>query len=159
MIPETSTGKKAAPVEVPVEVAEFSRPEISGAIDDQKFTPWLSPQALDDYIQRKNKGFEKSFWQRGHWIRAVEGRWENGNHEFRIAYEPLPNSDTWQWQYRVNQTQAAFAVSIEEMSERGYRLCQTQFYIHPDSTRRFQGVWQRELGDLQSMVETSAINQ
>jgi len=143
------------PIEASAKAEEALEPKAAVTIDDQKFTPWLSPQALDDYIQNKNQGFEQTFWQRGHWIRAVEGRWGNGNHEFRIAYEPLPNPDTWQWQYRVNQSQNDFAASIKEMSVHGYSLYQTQFYKRPDGARRFQGVWQREIGDLQTMVGNS----
>ncbi len=141
----------------PFAVAENERVEIPGTIetagiDDQKFTPWLSPEALDQYIREKNRGFEESFWERGHWIKAVEGRWAEGDHQFRIAYEPIPNPDSWQWQYRVNQTQSSFAASIREMSERGFKLRQTQSYERPDGERRFQGVWQREIKDLPSMV-------
>lgn len=134
------------------EVEEIPEPENVVRIDEQKFTPWLSPIALDTYIRQKNEGFEESFWERGHWIKAVEGRWADGNHEFRIAFEPVPNPDTWQWQYRVNQTQSEFATSIKEMSQRGYKLYQTQSYPRPDGTRRFQGVWQREVQDLPTMV-------
>lgn len=134
------------------EPVEIPQPTRTVEIDEQKFTPWLSPEQLDQHIRKKNEGFDESFWERGHWIKAVEGRWAEGNHQFRIAYEPIPNPDTWQWQYRVNQTQRSFAASIREMSERGFQLFQTQSYLRPDGERRFQGVWQRELKDLPSMV-------
>ncbi|MEX2580061.1 MAG: hypothetical protein WD342_13465 [Verrucomicrobiales bacterium] len=114
-------------------------------IDDSQFTPWLSPLALDGYIRKKNEGFEQSFWERGHWITAVEGRWADGTHEFRIAYEPIPDTAEWRWHYRANQAQEEFAESIDEFSEDGYTLIHSQAFDRPDGTKRFQGVWRKEL--------------
>lgn len=153
LISEEEKRPVAKPVDlVDGEPEKIPEPIRTAEIDERKFTSWLSPEGLDQHIRDKNDGFEESFWERGHWIKAVEGRWAEGDHQFRIAYEPIPNPETWQWQYRVNQTQSTFAASIREMSERGFKLYQTQSYERPDGERRFQGVWQREIKDLPTMV-------
>ncbi len=109
------------------------------------FTRWMSPLALDSYIRQKNAGFEQTFWKRGHWITAVEGRWEDGTHEFRIAYERIPNPSSWQWQYRANQTPEEFHKNAFELRSKGFALVQSQSFDHPDRQKRYQAVWQKEV--------------
>lgn len=110
------------------------------------FTAWMSPLALDTYIRQQNGGREETFWDRGHWITAVEGRWQGGEHQFRIAYEEIPDMDSWQWQYRANQTFEQFAGQIEELAREGYRLVQSQSFERPGEGPRYQGVWRRRVG-------------
>lgn len=127
----------------PEEVAE-ANPGLSqatGRIGD--FTPWMSPTELDSYIKAQNDGHSTSFWRRGHWITAVEGRWNGEDHQFRIAYEKTPQSPEWQWQYRVNQTPEEFLENTKDLRTRGFRIVQVQSFDHPDSRRRYQTVWER----------------
>lgn len=112
-------------------------------VTSEDFTSWMSPLALDTYIRQKNRGFEKTFWERGHWIKAVEGRWNNGAHEFRIAFAANPDPDRVQWCYRIDQTEAQFTETLNRLRNEGYTLAQSHAYDHPDGSRRFQGVWQR----------------
>lgn len=114
-------------------------------IADSDFTLWMSPLALDTYIRQKNRGFEQTFWERGHWIKAVEGRWEKGGHEFRIAFAANPDPDRLQWYYRIDQTESEFSEALRRFQNDGYTLVQSHAYDHPDGTKRFQGVWQREI--------------
>jgi hypothetical protein len=107
------------------------------------FTPWMSPAELDSYIKKQNEGHSTSFWRRGHWITAVEGRWNGEDHEFRIAYDRTPQSPEWQWQYRVNQTPEEFLENTKDLRARGFRIVQVQSFDHPDSRRRYQTVWER----------------
>lgn len=113
------------------------------------FTPWMSPLALDTYIRTKNAGFSESFWKRGHWITAVEGRWVDGTHEFRISYGKIPDRNTWQWQYRVNQKPEEFSRTALELRAQGFKMVQSQSFDHPDSTKRFQAVWQKRVAPAQ----------
>ena len=97
-------------------------------IVESDFTQWMSPLALDTYIRQKNRGFSQTFWERGHWIKAVEGRWSNRAHEFRIALSSNPEPDRIQWYYRIDQTEAEFAESIGRLENDGYTLAQSHAY-------------------------------
>lgn len=108
------------------------------------FTPWMTPVALDTYIRQLNGPHEESFWKRGHWICAVEGRWREGGHEFRIVYEKMPG-DAWAWRYRANRTRRAFLAEDLRLRTEGFRLVQEQAFLHPDGSERVQGVWRRRL--------------
>ena len=107
------------------------------------FTGWMTPDELDQHIRTINEGYELSFWERGHWINAVEGRWHEGNHQFRIRYESMPSPNAWEWKYRVDQTQEEFFESIQSMATSGYSLVQSHSYRRPDGSQRFQAVWRR----------------
>lgn len=134
-IPVTMIENEAASPSLPL----LDRDGVTG----EDFTPWMSPLALDTYIRQKNRGFEKNFWERGHWIKAVEGRWNNGSHEFRIAFAANPDPERIQWHYRIDQTEAQFAEALSRLRGEGYTLAQSHAYDHPDGSKRFQGVWQR----------------
>jgi len=121
-----------------------------------EFTAWMTPLALDTYIRLKNQGYSESFWQRGHWITAVEGRQESDSVEFRIALDKIPDLNRWQWQYRVNQSTKEFARTSREFADQGFKLVHTQSFAEPDGTTKFQAVWQRELSDATPVVETRA---
>ncbi len=115
---------------------------IATSATESEFTPWLSPLALDTYIRQLNQGFGQTFWQRGYWITAVEGRWYNGAHEFRIIFKASP--DHAHWQYRANQTLTAFKSSNDDLQKEGYSMAQSQAYTRPDGMLRYQGVWHRQ---------------
>ncbi len=130
------------------EPAESERLKTAAVAEPMKvkgFTPWMEPLALDTYIRAKSSGTGKTFWESGHWITAVEGRWKDGTREFRISYDQIPEIETWQWRYKVNQSQEEFATSVSEMVEQGYTLVQTQTFRQPDGDHRYQGVWHRQL--------------
>lgn len=129
---------------------------VAEPIKKKGFTPWMEPLALDTYIRAKSTGSGKTFWESGHWITAVEGRWNNGTREFRIAYDEIPEIETWQWRYKVNQSQKEFATSVTEMVDQGYTLVQTQTFRQPDGEHRYQGVWHRQLAR-PTVAGTSAI--
>ncbi len=122
---------RSLPLATPVDVVEAD------------FTPWMSPLALDTYLRQKNRGHHSSLWSRGHWIRAVEGRWRDGAHEFRIALGAMNRPGELQWLYRFDLTEIAFAEELARLGDKGFVLRQSQAYRHPDGTRRYQAVWQR----------------
>ena len=111
---------------------------------ESDFTPWMSNLALDTYLRQKNRGYQGSYWARGNWIRAIEGRWHGGTREFRIALGKMERPGEVQWQYRVDLTEIAFAEELVRMSAKEFQLAQSQAYRHPDGSMRYQAVWQRE---------------
>ncbi|MEM9015998.1 MAG: hypothetical protein AAGC68_03210 [Verrucomicrobiota bacterium] len=109
------------------------------------FTAWMAPSQLDAYIRTKNEGFSESFWNRGHWITKVEGRWQNGGHQFRISYEKMPDQDNWQWQYRINMDQQGFFEAMLDFQGQGYFLISKQSFVDGTGRDRYQAVWQRRI--------------
>lgn len=110
---------------------------------ESDFTPWMSNLALATYLRQKNRGFEGGYWARGHWIRAIEGRWHEGAQEFRIALGKMERPGEVQWHHRVDLTEIAFAEELARMSAKEYQLAQSQACRHPDGSMRYQAVWQR----------------
>ena len=108
-----------------------------------QFTPWMTPGSLNAHILKLNSGHELSFWDRGHWIIAVEGRQNGSTQEFRIIYEETPQDRDFQWRYRIDQTQPAFLKNLKEMKNAGYTLVQSQAFQTSDRSLRYQAVWQR----------------
>jgi hypothetical protein len=113
-------------------------------LSESDFTPWMSSLALDTYLRQKNRGYQGSYWARGHWIRAIEGRWHEGAREFRIALGEMERPGEVQWHYRVDLTKIAFSEELARMSAKEFQLAQSQAYRHPDGSMRYQAVWQRE---------------
>lgn len=142
------TGDTTTTAEVPPSAAKTLPLVTREGVADRDFTPWMSPLALDTFIRQRNRGFTKTYWERGHCIEAVEGRWENGAHEFRIAIDMLHDQNRFQWYYRIDQTEAIFAETLDRLEKEGYTLAQSHAYDHPDGTKRYQGVWQRETSTL-----------
>jgi hypothetical protein len=135
---------------VPIDWDEVDSDEAAGPFPEtteageSDFTPWMSLLALDTYIRQKNRGFEETFWERGNGIRAIEGRWRNGAHEFRIAFARHQKAGGMQWLYRIDQTPAKFEESNSRFAAEGFTLIQSHSYEHPDGNPRYQGVWRKE---------------
>lgn len=141
----------------PTETLETGRETVlTPPVESGEFTAWMTPLALDTYIRHRNRGYSESFWERGHWITAVEGRWENGIREFRISFDQIPDRSRWQWQYRVNHTAAEFVQASREFSALGYKLVQSQTFREPSGAPRYQGVWRMDLAQQAPAVETAA---
>ena len=149
---------RAMPIAEPISTSSANATPVLIATTaiEQDFTPWMSPLALDTYVRQLNGGYEQSFWQRGNWITAVEGRWTQGAHEFRIVFNPIPDLDRWQWQYRANQTRESFLKSSLELESQGYRIVQSQAFSLSDGSLRYQGVWQK-MGESQSVANRSSL--
>lgn len=131
----------AEPIPVPdPSPREVERPGLS----ESDFTPWMTPLVLDTYIRQKNRGHRGGFWTRGNWIRAIEGRWREGEREFRIALGTMDRPGEIDWNYRLDLTEAAFAEALTRFGSQGYALVQSQAYRHPDGALRYQAVWQRD---------------
>lgn len=151
--PEAQT--TAAPATVGSD-AKASAPALPGAsaasppimaragLRESDFTPWMSSLALDTYLRQKNRGEQGSYWARGHWIRAIEGRWHEGAREFRIALGMMERPGEVQWHYRIDLPEIAFAEELARMSAQEFQLAQSQACRHPDGSMRYQAVWQRE---------------
>jgi len=140
-------GSAAGPSQPPAVVSAPAVPILKPAeLAGSDFTPWMSPLALDTYIRAKNRGNRGNFWEQGHWIRAVEGRWHGDSHEFRIAIGTFAEGERFRWYYRIDMAEAEFVETRGRLEAEGYRLFQSHSYSRPDRTKRFQAVWRKEPG-------------
>lgn len=137
-----AAGPPAPSAAAPISDAS-SRETGDPGVAEEDFTAWMSPLALDTYIRQKNRGHRGGFWTRGNWIRAIEGRWREGDREYRIALGAMERPGEIDWNYRLDLTEAAFAEAFARFAGEGYALAQSQAYRHPDGTLRYQAVWRR----------------
>lgn len=124
-------------------VSKDGLPLVSLENYENRFTDWMTPGELNQHILALNQGQEISFWDRGHWIVAVEGRWSNRRQEYRIVYERVPENSDFQWRYRIAQSRDTFTRNIQELRNDGFTLVQSQVYELPDKSSQYQAVWQK----------------
>jgi hypothetical protein len=129
----------AAPAPEPHEPPIVTRDDVA----EKDYTPWMSSLALETYFRQKNRGYKDSFWARGNWIRAIEGRWHEGTREYRIALGTMSRPGEIQWQYRLDMTEISFAEELAILGAKDFVLVQSQAYRYADGTTRYQAVWQQ----------------
>ena len=65
---------------------------------DEEFSDWMNHTDLDNYFFVLNNGDEEtSFFEKGHRITAIEGRWNNNQDEYRITYGDSKGTAYWWW--------------------------------------------------------------
>ena len=113
---------------------------------NKDFTPWMSHAELDDFLKQFDTnppGGHPNYWDKGHWINAVEARWHDGIPQYRIRYGETPQDFHCSWYWYLNQDQQSFSNHVHEFADQGYILLDPNSYLRPDDTRRYQGVWHR----------------
>jgi len=88
-------------------------------------TAWMSLSDLNAYLEGLDgdKPEGKNFWDRGHWITAIEGRWEAGIPQYRVSYDAVPEARraVW-WQWYLNQDKQSFDAHVHQLADEGYTL-------------------------------------
>ena len=111
---------------------------------DKDFTSWMKKSDLDNYFQVLNNFDEdQDFFAKGHWITAAEGRWNQGNYEYRIKYSNTP-SKKYSWYWHINQDYKTFIEQSAEYHNRGFRLVYGQSFKSATGELRYQGVWHKD---------------
>ncbi len=113
---------------------------------NSSFTPWMSRPDLDQFLAQFDTnppGGHPNYWDDGHWIDAVEGRWHDGIPQYRIRYSAVPNGFHAEWYWYINQDQQSFSTHVHELADKGLVLLDPNSFLRPDDTRRYQGVWHR----------------
>ena len=110
------------------------------------YTPWMDKAQLDAYMASLDGNVQggKNYWDRGHWITAVEGRWNEGKPEHRIRYSETPKgkkSVVWYWWLNCNQTE--WAGHVERYADDGCTLKHWTSYMRPDGRMIYDGVWHK----------------
>jgi tetratricopeptide (TPR) repeat protein len=107
----------------------------------EDFTGWMTKSDLDSYFEILNKAdTESSYFDKGHWISAVEGRWNGEETEYRVIIEDSPNRP-FKWWWWFGQSQDAFVRKIKKYEKSRTSLVYAQSFLMPDGSARYQGVW------------------
>jgi hypothetical protein len=113
-------------------------------VKNRGFTPWMSLSELNAFMKTfdsKHPG-EPNYWDQGHWITAVEGRWHRGIPQYRIRYGDAPGNGYW-WYWYINQDKAGFNKKIHDYADDGFILAYWNKLRWPDGTWRYQAVWHK----------------
>lgn len=113
---------------------------------DDDWTPWMDMAQMGAFMAALDgdKPGGKNYWDRGHWITAVEGRWQDGKPEHRIRYAPTPKGKkavTWYWWLNANQEE--WAGHVEKYADSGFTLNHFSSYQRPDGRTIYDGVWHK----------------
>jgi hypothetical protein len=112
------------------------------------FTPWMTGAELNKFcagFDTTPPGGHPNFWDKGHWIDAVEGRWHEGVPQYRLKYSDSPHgSGRYLWWYRYyNMDQQSYSRLVHELADQGFTLLDPNSFLRPDDSRRYQGVWHK----------------
>lgn len=130
---------------VPLVVSLLALAGCCSAPRKASFSPWMR---LPEFSARLNEleakqADGKNFWAHGHWIAAVEGRWEKGAPEFRIRIGDTPAGQRYWWYWWFNQSREDFNRHIHRLSDDGFTLVYSNKFQWPDGSERFSGVWHK----------------
>lgn len=124
------------------------------------FTPWMTGVELQKFCDAHDTtppGGHPNFWDKGHWIDAVEGRWHDGVPQYRLRYGDSPKHCYLWWYWYFNQDQESFSRHVHEFADQGFTLLDPNSFRRPDDTRRYQGVWHKTQTKAEHQAEAAAI--
>ncbi|PXA03847.1 hypothetical protein DDZ13_09395 [Coraliomargarita sinensis] len=114
--------------------------------DDAKGTStgWLPLAQFNAELARlEKKQNGKNFWDEGHWVTSVDGRWNNGIAEYRMSYAEVPENEGYWWYWWFNQEESSFEQRKRYYSDEGFTMVHSQSYLNPEGEKRYQGVWHK----------------
>ncbi len=110
------------------------------------FTPWMTGAELGIFLSQFDTdppGGHPNYWDDGHWIDAVEGRWHDGVPQYRLRYGDAPKDAPHWWYWYFNQSQEDYSRHVHEFADQGFTLLDPNSFLRPDDARRYQGVWHK----------------
>lgn len=122
------------------------RTQPTGQYTDNTFTEWMPWVQFRQFLDEKDKRDEKNktFWDRGYWVLAAEGRWKDGQQQYRVKIAEAPKNKAYLWMWYVNQEQQEFDKHIEQFAVEGYTMIYCNSFTRPSGTRLYQTVWHNE---------------
>jgi tetratricopeptide (TPR) repeat protein len=103
---------------------------------------WMSGSKMDTYLQN----FDSNRNGTNYWLDAVEGRWNEGEAQYRLRHSQVPDGWGYLWYWWFNQNEVSFKKRLEDMKRQGITLVYRQEFKLPNGETRFQGVWQELYG-------------
>jgi len=121
-------------------------PLATGEPGSSEFTPWMSTPDMKKFLSQFDTdppGGHPNYWDKGHWLNAIEGRWHNNRSEFRITYGPVPKhkGSWWYWYWGISESY--FNRLAKEKAADGFTLLDANSFTDPKGHRYFQGVWHK----------------
>ena len=85
----------------------------------------------------------QNFWNKGHWIDAVECKWEEGYQKYRIAFSPTPKDKAHWWFWYFDMDADFFEKRLTDYSTRGFQLVYYNKSVNPNGKEIFAAVWHK----------------
>jgi hypothetical protein len=118
---------------------------VAVSMKNRGFTKWMTYEEMDAFWKPlEAKGDDgRNYWDRGHWLTAVEGRWHDGRPQFRLRVDGVPGERPSGWWWWFNQDEASMNRHIHEYSDKHCTLVSFNVFEWPDGTKRYSGVWHK----------------
>ena len=121
---------------------------ISPVIAEVQIVDWKPTAEFKAYLQKQKEINDGKIFPRRHWVSKVDGRFKNGEIEFRCEYEPVPSEGPYSWFWWYNMDEQALKERKIRYKERGLFMVHEQSFTLPDGEKRYQGVWHSEGTDI-----------
>jgi len=110
-----------------------------------EFTEWMPRHLFKEFLDAKEKKGEegKNFWDQGHWIQAVECKWELGWQMYRISIAESPKGKAVWWMWYLDMDEEYFEDRLTDLSKDGFRLVMVNKSVNPNGKKIFAATWQK----------------
>ena len=109
------------------------------AIAKKGGTNWLPVSEFKAYVAEKEK---KNVWGRYNWITSVQGRYKDGQVEYRLRYESAPSDGGFKWRWCYGLKEDQFRKRKKEAKKMAVPLVHEQSFTLPSGEKLYQAVWQ-----------------
>ena len=119
---------------------------ITASSEPGPFTPWMAHDEFKEFQRQFDStppGGHPNYWDKGHWIDAVECRWNDGRIEYRISYGAVPPNRGRGWYWYLTQPPEDFDRHCQEFAAKGYTLVHTNSFTNGAGEVLYQGVWHK----------------
>ena len=102
---------------------------------------WMPNSEFGELVAQLDK---KSFWSNSFWVTEVDGRYKDGQIEYKFKYEPIPDEALYlgyEWYWWFGQDDVTFEERKKEYKKKGFKMVHEQSFILPDGEKLYQGVW------------------
>ncbi len=122
---------------------------VSYYVSNRGFTKWMTYAEMDAYLAPLGvkDADGKNFWDRRHWLTAVEGRWSDGRPQFRLRIGDAPKTGQYWWWWWFNQDEKSYNRHIHDMADDHCTMVYGNSFEWPDGSKRYSGVWHRVEGE------------
>lgn len=107
-------------------------------------TDWMSAPELKAYFEKQKKKYNDRVVPPGHWVSEVDGRYKNGQVEYRYEYAPMPSDCGCGWQWWFNKDEKVFKALEKKYKKEGWDMVHEQSFTLPSGEKRYQGVWHKQ---------------
>lgn len=139
LFPETLASIKAkkAKAEEKRNQKKSPEPDLYASFIKRLESDWTEDSKFRELLSKLDR---KGFWE-DHWVTELDGRYENGQIEYKIKSEPSP-SDGVRYQFRWVYCHDKESFEKEKKTYQHLAMVHEQSFTLPDGAELYQGVWQ-----------------